>query len=979
MGETGARGERELLDRIGDFEILERLGAGVMGEVWRAVDRKLGRPVAIKLLLPHKRGTRAQDRMIREARALARLVHPNVVAIYEVGRIPVDGPGVEPIYIVLEFVDGETIADWNEARRASAPGRAMGDWRAVLRMFRDAGEGLAAAHRVGLIHRDFKPANLLIERATGRVKVADFGLAFLGDGAVSASASSGDGSRDGLGYGSGDGESFDSGVDSSLDLEPGSLRLTRAGAVVGTPAYMAPEQILSRAVTAASDQFAFCLCLWEALHGSLPWHYESMDSLRRAAARGLLRPGASVVTVPRWLDRAVRRGLSERVEDRFPSMEALLSELDEGPRRPRRRALAAGLGAALIAVAGLSSWWTAGRSERGPETPDLAACEDARARLDARWNEARSEAVEAAFVVAGGPEARHQGESVTRFVDARTRVWAQEYAGLCEQAALRPLSPTEQRIYACLDLRSAELDATVGVLLSPSESLDVDGFELVHDTLALGPCTDSSFLPVLPADPAERREFLELRTRVAQLEVLRGKVSEDQLAELRVEILRFDHPPLTAAFDMVEARHHEARGDEAAHERALIRAYEGASIGSHEPLALRALGGILNLLAKQRRFAEAAWVLRQGEILDARCGATNPKESGDWGNRRGSLAFYRGDYEAAAEAFRGVWERFSSTPEGEALGLGPLSNYATATRRLGRRDEARALYLDVIGLEREIYGPQNHRLFAPYVGLALLELEVDTEASREWLERADAIAQMGIASQRALVQSNLAELELGRGAYAEALDVALGATAAFAGIDKRGELSWVSAELLVADASLALGDVEGAARRLASTRAEAEALYEGELPQGETFALLEVAIALERGELEAAEEAMIRDAPLRDAGPGVGVSEDGRFELYAGELARRRGQLAEAEAYARSGLALGGPFTVNANLVRPRLELLLAEVLWARADGQPGVNAAESMRWANSARDQLRAAASTAGRAQLLAEVEAWLAEREGD
>ncbi|EDM78010.1 serine/threonine kinase family protein [Plesiocystis pacifica SIR-1] len=362
--------ERELLEGIGDFEVLERLGAGVMGAVWRAVDRKLGRPVAIKLLLPHKRGTRAQSRMIREARALARLVHPNVVAVYEVGLIEDEDPCRAPVYIVLEFVAGQTMDEWMVERRGR---RRPGGWRAVVSMYQGAGEGLAAAHRAGLIHRDFKPANLLIDHGTGAVKVADFGLAAVGDLPESAGSTLGGGV---------DEEGSSSGLDHSRD----HARLTRMGAVLGTPAYMAPEQLLGEPATAASDQFAFCLCLWEAVHGDRPWRHGSLEELRSAAARRSLSPGRPLERVPRWLDRALRRGLALEPEDRFPNMEALLRELDEGPRRPRRRWTAVALGASLAVVAGASSWWTAERAERTPNAPDLGACEAARSHLAESWN-----------------------------------------------------------------------------------------------------------------------------------------------------------------------------------------------------------------------------------------------------------------------------------------------------------------------------------------------------------------------------------------------------------------------------------------------------------------------------------------------------------------------------------------------------------------------------------------------------------------
>ncbi|EDM78009.1 serine/threonine kinase family protein [Plesiocystis pacifica SIR-1] len=584
---------------------------------------------------------------------------------------------------------------------------------------------------------------------------------------------------------------------------------------------------------------------------------------------------------------------------------------------------------------------------------------------------ARAQALLGAFEALGGPSARPEAEAVSRFVDARVAVWAEEYEGLCARAAEAPMSETDRRISACLELRSAELDAILGVLSSGEEGSTDGGVSLAHETLTLGPCTDSSFLPLLPEDPELRARFIELRARVAQLAVLQGKVSPAELAGLRAEVELLDHPPLTGAYALVEARYREVQGDEEGYERGLIRAYEAAALGGHEPLALFALGRLVFLMAKQRRFDEAEWVLRQGEILDARCGAANPHESGTWKNGRALMAFLSGDKETAAEVWRQSWERYSKIPGGENLGLGTLGNYATATRHLGRRGEARGLYLRVIELERKLYGDDDPRLFPPYLGLSLVECERDTEASSLWLDEAEGVAKMS--SQRALVLANRAELHLGRGAYGQARDAALAATEAYAAIDKRGEQAWVGSGLFEADALAMLGDYPAARARLEQTRAEADATYDGDLPYPELFVLLDATLALEQGKLEAAEAALER-------GRGMGVdamdslSRGGRFDFLAAELARRRGAWAEAEAHARAGLDRGGSVTVNVHVLQPRLQLLLAEVLWARPEASPSAEReGEARALVEGARDQLQLAAPTPGRAALLAEVEAWL------
>ncbi|MBA3547414.1 MAG: serine/threonine protein kinase, partial [Nannocystis sp.] len=266
--------------RIGDtFEIVERLGAGGMAVVYLARDRQLGRPVAIKL---QRRPTdpRGLSRALREAMAMARMSHPNVLTVHEIGEL---GPRM---YIVTEHVDGWNARDWVATQR---PGPA-----AILDLYLRAGEGLAAAHAVGIVHRDFKPDNVLVGR-NGRVRVADFGIARI--------------ERD---------DSSDPGADEQ-PAAPGQ-RVTAEGAISGTLAYMPPEQRAGRPVDPRADQFAFCVALYEALTGRLP--------------------DAQPARLPAWLDRVLRRGRDDDPERRFPSMTALLAALRRDARAARNRRLA---------------------------------------------------------------------------------------------------------------------------------------------------------------------------------------------------------------------------------------------------------------------------------------------------------------------------------------------------------------------------------------------------------------------------------------------------------------------------------------------------------------------------------------------------------------------------------------------------------------------------------------------------------------
>ncbi len=300
-------------ERLGHYTVESLLGRGGMGTVLLAHDETLGRKVALKLL--NASGDEAaRARLEREAQVMARLNHPNVVTVYELGT----WSGGR--FIAMEHVLGESLDAWRAgAERSTAE---------VLLVLRAAGQGLAAAHAAGVVHRDFKPANVLVGK-DGRVRVSDFGLSRPAPEALPAA-------------------------------EGKSLFLTQAGALVGTPAYMAPEQLAGSAADEKSDQFSFCVTAVEALGRARPW----LATTRAELSLRLQEP-ADLFGVPRRLKDVVRRGLALDPAHRFPSMEALLWALDAATRPPSRRPVWVGLGLAALATVGavLLAW---------PRTPPLA-------------------------------------------------------------------------------------------------------------------------------------------------------------------------------------------------------------------------------------------------------------------------------------------------------------------------------------------------------------------------------------------------------------------------------------------------------------------------------------------------------------------------------------------------------------------------------------------------------------------------------
>jgi serine/threonine protein kinase len=314
--------------RLGHHRLLGKLGEGGMGMVYAAIDERLGRKVAIKLLR-RRTDELAQRRLVREAKALARVSHPNVVQIHDLGEH--EGQ----IFIVMEFVDGVDLRRWLAERKRTP--------REILEVFIAAGHGLLAAHAHGVIHRDFKPANIMLG-SDGRVRVVDFGLARTDSSSASTSAP----------------------LWGNLQTEG----LTESGAILGTPAYMAPEQLRGGDADSKTDQFSFCVALWEALHGSRPFHGSTIVGLVEAIENTKL-PVDDHAEVPARVRRALARGLAYQPDQRWPSFEALITALSPAPRQARWRSAVFGVAAGLC-LANLGTLSLLGSRLPAPDHPAVA-------------------------------------------------------------------------------------------------------------------------------------------------------------------------------------------------------------------------------------------------------------------------------------------------------------------------------------------------------------------------------------------------------------------------------------------------------------------------------------------------------------------------------------------------------------------------------------------------------------------------------
>ncbi len=295
----GALFAKPTLRRFGRYIVLDALGQGGMGMVLKGYDDELDRLVAIKVL--HADPVKHQGpRLKREAQALAKLSHPNVVQVYEVGEA--DGQ----LFVVMELVKGQTLQQWQKD-----PVSPHG-WKECVEVYLQAGQGLAAAHAKGLVHRDFKPGNAIVND-DGRVRVLDFGLARQDD----------------------DNDSDPDSVPSVIvrartdrqQAVPMDMTLTRTGAVLGTPAYMSPEQMGGAQTDPRSDQFSFCLSLYEVVYGERPFGGRTLADLMDSVTNGIVRPPPRDSAVPATLRRVLLRGLATEPKRRWPSMDELLTRL----------------------------------------------------------------------------------------------------------------------------------------------------------------------------------------------------------------------------------------------------------------------------------------------------------------------------------------------------------------------------------------------------------------------------------------------------------------------------------------------------------------------------------------------------------------------------------------------------------------------------------------------------------------------------
>jgi tetratricopeptide (TPR) repeat protein/predicted Ser/Thr protein kinase len=687
---------------LGRYVVLDRLGRGAMGSVYAAYDPELMRRVAVKVLrtgaVARQGHEAARQRLLREAQALARLAHPNVVRVFDVGT------DEGRVFLAMELVEGQSLRRWLEVPRS---------WREVVEVLEQAGRGLAAAHALGLVHRDFKPDNVLVA-ADGRVRVGDFGLVRRFDDSHAEHARA---------------EPEDS------LAEVGALQ-TAEGDVLGTPAYMAPEQHAGEEAEPRSDQYAFCVTLFEALHGRRPFGDDDPHARVEAKQQGLgidAGPQGTAGRVPASLRAVVRRGLSPAPADRYPTMEPLLDALARVRARASTWRAVAVTGVVALGCVGMA---VAGQG-RAP-TP----CTDAGVAPSAAWSEVAREAVRQRL---REHLAADEVERAVAGIERRVGAWGQAHRDACEDTWVRG-EQSSARLDArmdCLRGQWAELEETVALLRDADGPTAARSSELVLGLPSPGACAHEP--PRDRARAADPGQAEATRRSLARVAALRRAARYDEAwAELQAwdegtEPAAVEEPTQEAA-----ARAH-ARGmvlddrglleqSEAAHRHALHLARAARDDRGEADAWLGLASAADDRLHDPER---ARFYAQMAAAAVAAVGGDERIES--WAETLlGSVAFREGDDERA----RAHWERALALREalyGEEhpLTVASLNNLGGVLYGQGELDDAAEALRRALELRERMLGPDHPDVAGSAINLGLvLVAQGRTAEAVRWSERA---------------------------------------------------------------------------------------------------------------------------------------------------------------------------------------------------------------------------------------------------
>ena len=649
---TSGRRRAGLPSEIGRFVVRGLLGAGAMGRVFEAEDPVLGRDVAVKVM---QRPGRSKS-LRREAQAMAALNHPHVVVVHDVGTHE------EQVFIAMELIRGGTLREFQRGRTADE----------ILEVYRQAGEGLAAAHRAGVVHRDFKPDNVLVELG-GRAVVTDFGLA--------------------------------------LPTAGGADR--KRGVTPGTPAYMAPELFEGEPATTRSDQFAFCAALYEALYGTRPFTGDTVATIALSVTTvAAAEPAAK--DVPPWIWPVLRRGLSRDPSRRWPEMADVVAAL----HRPRPRWPLAVLGSAAVGAVAFVVF-------SPPPLPP--GCADSSGRLDPIWNDATRGRLSAAFEGTGLPFASDTWARVEVAVDAYAAAWTDAYSQSCAARAKGAMSDMDfDARMACLRVQRESLDAALGAFAEPDARVLVAASAMVPALDDAGQCQPGSSGAY---DEAAERALAEINRLRLLGNYAEARAQGEALLAGMTDVAA---PDLRARAELSLARTLRAAGDPRAESEALAQAYQSALEAGRDDLASRAAAVSAVVSARSHESDAAKRWIEHAAALAARLADEDGTVARSLVMARAVVANETGDF---AEAERGYKELVELEAELEPSVRSGTEALTALYIAMHRNEEARAVAERHLQ-ELEPMGPMHPLLAATLDHLATLDMRAgDYAAARAKHER----------------------------------------------------------------------------------------------------------------------------------------------------------------------------------------------------------------------------------------------------
>lgn len=673
-------------DRFERYSVLGEIGRGGMGRVLDAYDPQLERRVAIKVLthdtIEADQRVAARMRLHREARALAHLSHPNIVTIYDVGTVD------DTLFLVMERLEGVSLAAW-----MAQPEHAQRSWQEIIRVLSSAARGLQAAHSSGLIHRDFKPDNLMVE-PNGRVVVLDFGIV----GASQPDPSS---------------------APLTSKLAPITQRehsvaseVTQAGDIMGTPAYMAPEQHAGAQADERCDQFAFCVTLYEALHGVRPFPGRTQSAIARRARAGVFERPSVSRQVPRWLQHALRRGLEAERDRRFSTLGELIELFEMRTRPPRWRGWAAAASIATLSIAAVLA--TTSEAQRDTR------CDAAPFEFDSVWNANTRAQIAGRYRNLSAAWASDTWTRVQRGFDDYASTWSTARHENCLATHIHQTQSDRSFDLQsrCLNLARVSATALVGALSDGRAPILQRAVETIEGLPSLRRCGDVEQLKSgqpWPIAEDRRGRVEELRAELQTINTRKSagvRVGHQVAIDALLERARAEgYVPVLAEIYNLSGSIARVRGDI---DEAIARqrkALQLAVASGHRELAARVEIRLIFLVGYAQRDVDQGTDLMHSALARVHALGSPPYLHAMVLSRAAILDDMKGRRSMARKNFERALElTIESHGERSLLTARMLDNLALATQRMGQVQRSIELTQRSLAMQKSINGDRHPEL-----------------------------------------------------------------------------------------------------------------------------------------------------------------------------------------------------------------------------------------------------------------------------